>query len=73
MAHHTITERELNEWLCRPQWQQFAASFGAEANKRFEVDTNDRGECVYRVTDHGETVFLGADKVAAIAAYNEAR
>lgn len=72
MEHHRITERELNEWLCRPQWQQFAASCGPGSNKRFEVDGGDTGQRVFRVTDRGETVFLGADKVAAIVTYNNA-
>jgi len=72
MKRHTITEHELNEWLSRPQWQVFASSGGSDSNKCLEIDAAEGGR-VFRVTDHGETVFLGADKVAAIAAYNEAR
>lgn len=68
---HTITERELNEWLSRPQWQTFARSAGSGSNKSLEVDASDIGRA-FRVTDHGETIFLGADKTAAIAAYNSA-
>lgn len=71
MEHHKITERELNEWLCRPQWQQFAASCGPGSNKRFEVDAGDNGR-TFRVTDQGNTIFLGNDKARAIAAYNAA-
>lgn len=66
---HTINAVELDEWLRRPQWQMFASSAGPDTNKRFEVDTGG----VFRVTDHGETIFLGADKIAAIDAYNSAR
>lgn len=72
MENHKVTERELNEWLCRPQWQLFASSCGPQSNKRLEVDIGDAGH-VFRVTDHGETIFLGADKVAAIVTYNNAR
>jgi hypothetical protein len=71
MDHHEVTERELNEWLCRPQWQQFAASCGPGSNKRLEVDGSASGR-TFRVTDHGNTIFLGNDKAAAIAAYNKA-
>lgn len=68
---HKITERELNEWLCRPQWQVFASSGGQNSNKRLEVDSSESGH-IFRVTDRGQTTFLGADKAAAVAAYNEA-
>jgi hypothetical protein len=69
---HTITEQELDEWLREPQWHQFAASFGQDSNKRFEVDAAG-GTRVYRVTDHGETIFLGTDSTEAIRVYNGAR
>ncbi len=68
MRHHTITEAELDEWMHQPQWQAFARCFGEGANKKLEVDGK-----AFRVTNHGEIVFLGADMAAAVAAYNNAR
>jgi hypothetical protein len=70
-GRHTITVEELDEWMRRPQWQAFARSFSGTSHKAFELDAA-ADNLVFRVTDHGETKFLGADKVAAIAAYNEA-
>ena len=69
---HTITEKELNEWLCRPQWQIFASSADQGGVKRLEVDCGGDTN-VFRVTVRGEVVFLGADKTAAVSAYNEPR
>jgi hypothetical protein len=68
---HQISERELDEWLCQPQWKIFASSAGRDGSKRLEVDgaANTR---VFRVTVCGEVAFLGADKTAAVAAYNAA-
>lgn len=69
---HTITEAEMDEWLRTPQWRLFAGSFTQYSNKRLEIDCSGDGR-VFRVTDHGETVFIGADRAAAIAAYNNSR
>lgn len=71
MARHKITERQLDEWLSRPQWQIFASSSGEFSHKSLEVDGT-APDIVFRVIDHGESKFLGTDKAAAIAAYNEA-
>lgn len=71
-GRHTITQEELDEWLRRPQWQAFARSFSAVSHKTLEIDSTVSDGRVFRVTDHGETVFLGGDKATAIAAYNEA-
>lgn len=71
-GRHTITQAELDEWLKRPQWQAFARSFSQASHKALEVDGAATGGPVFWVVDHGETKFLGADKDAAIAAYNEA-
>jgi hypothetical protein len=68
---HTITSDELDEWMWRPQWQTFASSFDAVSNKKLELDAA-ADNLVFRVTDHGETKFLGTDKAAAIVAYNDA-
>lgn len=70
-GRHTITAAELDEWLHRPQWHAFARSFSNVSHKMLEIDGAASGP-VFRVTDHGETRFLGADKAAAVAAYNEA-
>lgn len=66
---HTITETELTEWL-KGKWSQFAASFGAESNKSFEVNWD---AALYRVTDHQKVVYEGGDRKLAIERYNEAR
>lgn len=71
VMRHTITEKELNEWLCQPQWQILASSCGNDSNKQLEFDRTEYG-CVFRVSNHGETIFLGANKSAAVAAYNDA-
>lgn len=71
MKRHTITPDELDEWLRRPQWQAFARSFSGVSHKALEVDAAASGP-VFRVTDHGETRFLGTDRAAAVAAYNAA-
>lgn len=68
---HAISEKELNEWLCRPQWQVFASSGHPGFAKRLEIDSSETGH-VFRVISQGETIFLGADKAAAVAAYNGA-
>lgn len=72
MSRHIVTQDEFDDWLRRPQWQTFASSFSVDSNKTFEIDGAAHG-WMFRVTDHGETVFLGCDKAAAIAAYNKAR
>lgn len=69
---HMITPDDLDEWLRRPQWHRFASSFSANSNKTMEVDSTVREGQVFRVTDHGEAKFIGADKAAAIATYNDA-
>jgi hypothetical protein len=68
---HTITQSDLDEWLRRPQWQPFASSFSRGSNKSLELDAAADG-VIFRVLDHGETKFLGTDKIAAIEAYNAA-
>lgn len=70
MRRHTVTDQELDEWLRQPQWKMFASSGSETSNKRLLVDGG--ATTVFRVIDHGETVFLGADRAAAIAAYNNA-
>lgn len=70
-GRHTINQEELDEWLRRPQWRAFARSFSNVSHKTLEIDGAASGP-VFRVTDHGETRFIGTDRAAAIAAYNEA-
>lgn len=72
-GRHTITANDLDEWLRRPQWQAFARSCSNVSHKAMEIDAAASDGPVFRVTDHGETTFLGADKAAAIAAYNAAQ
>lgn len=64
---HTITESALEEWLREPQWRVYASSGGPDSRKRLEADKD-----VFKVTVKGETVFLGCDRAAAVAAYNAA-
>lgn len=71
-GRHTITQKELDEWMRRPKWIAFARSVSAVSHKALEVDGATSGDPVFRVTDHGGTTFVGTDKAAAIAAYNEA-
>ena len=71
-GRHTITEAELDEWLRRPQWKDFARSFSSVSQKALDIDAAASNGLVFRVIDHGETKFLGTDKAAAIAAYNDA-
>lgn len=70
-GRHTITESELDEWLRTPQWRAFARSFSSVSQKALEIDAASEGP-VFRVTDHGDTKFIGADRTAAIVAYNDA-
>lgn len=72
-GRHTITEKDLDDWMRRPQWQAFARSCSDVSHKALEFDVAASGGPVFRVTDHGETTFLGTDKAAAIAAYNAAQ
>lgn len=72
MNRHKIALQELDEWIRRPQWQAFASSANALSRKKLEVDGAAIGGPIFRVIDRGETIFLGADMAAAVAAYNEA-
>jgi hypothetical protein len=72
-GRHTITVEELDEWMRRPQWQAYARSGSSVSNKALEFDAAASGGPVFRVTDHGETTFLGTDRAAAVAAYNAAQ
>lgn len=67
MERHRINNSDLTHWLGE-QWLQYASSFGAHSNKAFAV--NPYGE--YRVTDKGEVIYAGDDKVEAILKYNDA-
>jgi hypothetical protein len=72
MKRHTITSDELDKWMVMPQWVTFARSSSSVSHKVFEIDAT-APDIVFRVTDHGETKFIGTDKAAAIAAYNAAQ
>ena len=65
---HTVTEAELAEWR-QDYWVQFAASYSEDSWKRLDVSLDG----LYRVTDHGKTLYRGCNKSAAIAEYNNAR
>jgi hypothetical protein len=68
-VRHVITESDLDEWLRKPQWQMYASSAG----KRLWVDQGGNGGPVFRVDKlDGGTIFLGADRAAAVEAYNTA-
>ena len=70
MARHTITEAELTAWMSQETtWHQGACSHGNGSSKSLDWD----GRNVFRVRDHGKTIFLGSDLARAITAYNEAQ
>ena len=71
MARHTITEKDLDEWLRTPQWQAVASSLDRHSNKSLEVDVSPDGP-VFRVVSHNETLFIGMDKITAVDIYNKA-
>lgn len=66
--NHTITESDLEEWLNRPRWEVYASSGGPNTRKTLEADRD-----IFRVKHGDETVFLGSDRAAAVAAYNAPR
>jgi hypothetical protein len=68
MKRHEITEQEVDDWASK-HWVQFAASFGEETKKRFEISMYG----MYRVFDHGAPVYVGPNKLTAIEAYNKAQ
>lgn len=68
MARHCITEDDLTSWLARYSWNTFASSGGIRSNKHFDVSSTG----IFRITDHGKITYEGADKSAAVAAYNKA-
>lgn len=69
MSRHTITEEELDEWLQSDPWKQFAAGGGNGSHKLFHINVIDGRT---RVLDHDVAIYEGADRAAAIRAYNEA-
>lgn len=69
MSHHTITVKELDDYLSQEGWDIAASSHGSGASKQLEISRSG----VFRVTDHGTVTYSGSDKAAAGAAYNEAR
>jgi hypothetical protein len=69
MKRHTITLKDVNDYLDREVWGRVASSYGNDgASKSFECNRSGQ----FRVTDHGAVVYLGENEVAAINAYNEA-
>jgi hypothetical protein len=68
MSQHTITEKDLTEWLAE-QWFLYASSFGSDSNKSFEVNATS-GKC--RVTERGVKIYEGGSKATAIRKYNAA-
>jgi hypothetical protein len=68
MKRHTITLKDVNDYLGREVWDRVASSFGSKFAKTLEYDRSGK----FRVTDHGTVVYLGENEVAAINAYNEA-
>lgn len=72
MAHHQVTLDELADWIDEElsSWKRFAGSHGLGSDKHFEINL---ARDLYRVMDHGVCCYEGADQLAAIQAYNEAR
>lgn len=69
--HHTITENELNTFIeeQRQKWVRFAGSFGDGADKELEFIVGNVAP-IYRVTDHGREIYVGALKETAVREYN---
>ena len=66
MGRHTVTVKELNDWINKDGWSRFAGSFNKESNKTLEVSILRQ----FRVTDRGVIKYFGDSDVAAIDAYN---
>lgn len=68
MSRHTITEKEITDWLTADAWHLAASSAGNGSNKRLETNKG-----TFRVKDHGEITYAGDSVSAAVDAYNQAK
>lgn len=66
---HTITEKEMADWMDAPTWRVAASSSSANSSRKFLEVNQFRN---FRVRDHDDTVYLGEDLAAAVEAYNNA-
>lgn len=68
---HIVTEDELSDYLelKRTEWERFAGSHGLGSDKRLEFQMGGVAP-IYRVTDHGREIYIGALKETAIREYN---
>lgn len=68
---HTVTETELSDYVeaKRKEWERFAGSHGLGSDKRLEFQIGSVAP-LYRVTDHGREIYVGALKETAIREYN---
>lgn len=66
MARHTINVGDMIDWLDQ-QWIAYARD--SEAQKSIECSAGVMEK--YRVTQRGETVYLGTSIADAVNAYNE--
>jgi hypothetical protein len=69
MARHTVTVKDIDEWMHKEVWHLAAASSGNGSLKKLEMSNAG----MFRVTDHDDTKYFGGDKNAAVDAYNAAQ
>lgn len=66
---HTVTVKELTDWIKTEAWHNAASSHGNGSHKIISMSNS--GE--FRVTDHDNITYSGTDMSAAVDAYNAAR
>lgn len=68
MSRHTITAKEIEDYLDRDSWVLAASCGGLDSNKRLEASSKG----LYRVTTHDKVTYQGQDLDVAVFSYNEA-
>ena len=70
MTRHTITVSVLDGFLDqqKTRWISVASSWAPGSNKFLDASYDGN----YRVRDHGNLIYVGTDKIAAVNEYNAA-
>lgn len=66
---HTITVKELDDYMLQDTWHLFASSGSVHGSQK-QIEFSNSG--MFRVRDHGEYVYTGKDAGTAVEAYNSA-
>ena len=66
MSRHYVTVAEIEEWANKEVWYLAASSAGLGSNKRLEMSNTK----TFRVTDHGQEIYIGGNMDDAVTAYN---